>query len=57
MTTYKEIRGKLIRTLDSDLSATPAYVGEIWYHKTIGGLKTVQINTDAWSSGGTVTTA
>lgn len=56
MTTFKEIRGKLIRTLDSDLPATPAYVGEIWYNKTIGVLKTVQINTDAWSSGGTLST-
>lgn len=53
MTTFKEIRGKLIRTLDTDPTPATTYEGQIWYNKTIGVLKSAGLVAAAWSSGGT----
>lgn len=39
MTTFKEIRGKLIRTLDTDPTPATNYEGEVWYNTTTGQLK------------------
>ena len=49
MTTFKEIRGTLIKSLSSDPS--PAATGEMWYNSTSQTLKGVQ-GVGAWSSGG-----
>jgi len=57
MTTFKEIRGKLIRTLDTDPTPATNYQGEIWYNKTIGVLKAAEVLAAAWSSGGNLTTS
>ncbi len=43
MTTFKEIRGKLIRTLDTDPTPATNYEGQIWYNKTIGVLKSAAL--------------
>jgi hypothetical protein len=48
MTTFKEIRGQLIRSVSSD-PANPQ-VGEIWYNSTIGSLKGYRNIGDAFSS-------
>ena len=53
MTTFKEIRGTLIKSLSSDPS--PAATGEMWYNSTSQTLKGVQA-VGAWSSGGTYPT-
>jgi hypothetical protein len=55
MTTFKEIRGQLIRSVSSD-PANPQE-GQIWYNNTIGVLKGYQLVADAWSSGGNLNTA
>ena len=49
MTTFKEIKGTLIKSLSSDPS--PAATGEMWYNSTSQTLKGVQ-GVGAWSSGG-----
>jgi len=54
MTTFKEIRGKLIRTLDTDPTPATNYQGEIWYNKTIGVLKGVVSIGGAWASGANI---
>lgn len=48
MTTYKEIKGQLIRSVSSD-PANPQ-VGEIWYNNTIGVLKGYLNIGGAWAS-------
>ncbi len=48
MTTYKEIKGQLIRSVSSD-PANPQ-LGEIWYNNTIGILKGYTIIDAAWAS-------
>jgi len=53
MTTFKEIRGKLIRTLDTDPTPAANYIGEIWYNKTIGVLKAAGQVPSSYASGGT----
>jgi len=53
MTTYKEIKGQLIRSVSND-PANPQ-VGEIWYNNTIGVLKGDQYVTGTWSAGGNLT--
>ena len=50
MTTFKEIRGQLIRSVSSD-PANPQ-VGEIWYNNTIGVLKGYLNLGGVWASGG-----
>ena len=57
MTTFKEIRGKLIRTLDTDPTPATTYEGEIWYNKTIGVLKGSTFTAAAWASSGNLNTA
>jgi hypothetical protein len=42
MTTFKEIRGQLIRSVSSD--PDNPQVGQIWYNNTIGSLKGLQKN-------------
>ena len=54
MSTFKEIRGTLIKSVSSDPS--PAAVGEMWYNSTSQTLKGVQ-QVGAWSSGGNMGTA
>jgi len=55
MATYKEIFGKGIKNLSSDLSGD-AHLGQIWYNTTSNTLKTL-LNSAAWSSGGALNTA
>jgi hypothetical protein len=50
MSTFKEIRGTLIKSVSSD-PANPE-IGEMWYNSTIGSLKGVVSTTGQWSSGG-----
>ena len=54
MSTFKEIRGQLIKSLASDPS--PVTTGDIWYNSTTKLLKGVQA-VGAWSSGGALNTA
>ena len=49
MSTFKEIRGQLIKSLTSDPS--PATAGDMWYNSTSQTLKGV-VGSSAWSSGG-----
>ena len=53
MTTFKEIRGQLIKSLSSDPS--PAATGDMWYNSTSQTLKGVVLS-GAWASGGNVNT-
>ena len=55
MSTFKEIRGTLIKSVSSD-PANPE-VGEIWYNNTIGSLKGYTFTAAAWASGGNLNTA
>ena len=55
MSTFKEIRGTLIKSVSSD-PANPE-LGEIWYNNTIGSLKGYVTVADAWASGGALNTA
>ena len=55
MSTFKEIRGTLIKSVSSD-PANPE-VGEIWYNSTIGSLKAYRTINAAWASGGNLPTA
>ena len=48
MTTYKEIKGQLIRQVSSDPSNP--LEGQIWYNTTIGVLKSFKNIGDAFSS-------
>lgn len=53
MTTYKEIRGKLIKKVTADptpASDLSAYEGEIWYNSTIGALKVAEPIASVWST-------
>jgi len=50
MTTYKEIKGQLIRQVSSDPSNP--LEGQIWYNTTIGSLKVYKNIGGVWSSGG-----
>jgi hypothetical protein len=54
MTTYKEIKGQLIRSVSSD--PTNPQLGQIWYNNTIGVLKGYQSIGGAISSGGNLNT-
>jgi hypothetical protein len=55
MSTFKEIRGTLIKSVSSD-PVNPE-LGEIWYNSTIGSLKGYQTIAAAWASGGNLGTA
>jgi len=55
MTTFKEIRGQLIRSVSSD-PANPQE-GQIWYNSTSQVLKGYRNIGGAWASGGNLTTA
>lgn len=55
MTTYKEIKGQLIRSVSTD--PTNPQLGEIWYNNTIGVLKGYKTIPAAWSSGGNLVTS
>lgn len=57
MTTFKEISGKLIRTLATDPTPASNYEGQIWYNSTIGVLKGSTLTAAAWASGGNMNTA
>lgn len=57
MTTFKEIRGQLIRTLDTDPTPATTYEGQIWYNKTIGVLKSAELFAATWSAGGNLSTS
>ena len=53
MTTYREIRGKLIKKIASDptpASNLSAYEGEMWYNSTIGALKVAEKVVSTWST-------
>ena len=50
MTTFKEIRGQLIKSLASDPS--PTTPGDMWYNSTTKLLKGTLVSTAAWASGG-----
>ena len=50
MSTFKEIRGTLIKSVSSD-PANPQ-IGQIWYNNTIGSLKGYRTVASAFSSGG-----
>ena len=54
MTTYKEIFGKPIKFISSDLS-NDAATGEIWYNSTTGKFKSI-VAGGAWSSGANMAT-
>lgn len=54
MSTFKEIRGQLIKSLSSDPS--PAALGDMWYNSTSQTLKGVVLSS-AWASGGNLPTA
>ena len=54
MSTFKEIRGQLIKSLSSDPS--PIANGDIWYNSTSQTLKGVQ-EVGSWSSGGALNVA
>jgi hypothetical protein len=54
MSTFKEIRGTLIKSLSSDPSPTAA--GDMWYNSTSQTLKG-QLLVSAWGGGGNVNTA
>ena len=43
MTTFKEIRGKLIKTVASDPTSVANYEGEVWYNTTTGQLKAAAV--------------
>jgi len=49
MTTFTEIRGQLIKKVDSD--PTNPVVGEVWYNNTLGVLKVYKNIGGAWASG------
>ena len=53
MSTFKEIRGTLIRSLSSDPS--PVAAGDMWYNSTSQTLKG-ELSVSAWASGGNVNT-
>ena len=55
MTTYKEIKGQLIRQVSSDPS--DPQIGQIWYNNTTGALKAFLTIDAAWSAGGNLNTA
>ena len=48
MSTYKEIHGKAIKSVSTDLSS-PSNTGQIWYNSTSGTFKSI-LNFAAWSS-------
>ena len=50
MSTYKEIKGQLIRKVSSD--PTNALEGQIWYNTTTGFLKASAYVTGTWAAGG-----
>ena len=54
MSTFKEIRGQLIKSLSSDPS--PVVNGDMWYNSTSQVLKG-RLSTAAWSSGGNLSAA
>ena len=54
MTTYKEIKGQLIRQVSSDPS--DPQLGQIWYNTTTGILKGYKFIEGVWSSGGAMNT-
>ena len=54
MADYKEIKGKHILSIASDLDSS-AGEGQIWFNTTSGDLKTI-IGIGSWSTGGNVNT-
>ena len=54
MSTFKEIRGQLIKSLSSDPS--PATAGDMWYNSSTNLLKG-SVLSGAWSTGGTTVTS
>ena len=53
MTTYKQIRGINIQSLDSDPTEVE---GEVWYNASTGILK-MHVASESWASGGNLNTA
>lgn len=59
MSTYKEIRGKLVKKFTADptpASDLSAYEGEMWYNTVTGTLKVAAPIASVWSSGGASST-
>ena len=54
MTTFKEIRGQLIRKVSTD--PTNPVEGQMWYNNTLGLLKGLKL-IEAWASSGSAITA
>jgi len=50
MSTYKAIRGKLVKTVTADPSPAANHQGEMWYNSTIGMLKVAAPIASAWST-------
>ena len=53
MSTYKAIRGKLVKTVTTDPTPGANHEGEMWYNTSIGALKVSGKIASAWSSGPT----
>ena len=56
MTDYKEIKGKTVLNIASDLDNAEGQ-GEIWFNTTSGDFKTIVKAAGAWASGGNLNTA
>ena len=50
MSTYKAIRGKLVKTVTADPTPATNYEGEMWYNTTIGALKVAGPIASVWST-------
>ena len=55
MTDYKEIKGKTVLSIASDLDNTEGQ-GQIWFNTTSGDFKTIQKVAGAWATGGSLNT-
>jgi len=55
MSTYREIHGKAVKSLDTDPSATTD-AGQIWYNTASNTFKSI-VNLEAWSSASPMSTA
>ena len=55
MADYKEIKGRTIQSIASDLDSS-AGEGQIWFNTTSGDFKTIVTAAGSWSTGGSLTT-
>lgn len=56
MSTYKKLKGRLIKTVSADPSPAASHEGEMWYNTSSGVLKVSGPIASAWSSGGSTPT-